>query len=137
MNRSKYFTIQELVSPDILAVLCEEGAWRLIPNEVALGLDTLRVLHGRPLFINGKGLTNCGVRSVGSPVGASQSGHKLYRDETCFDLHSDHLNDLVATVRANFRQLGITRIESPSKTPGWLHVTFAKSNSQTLEEFDP
>ena len=137
MLKSKYFNISELVAPEILAIMSEDACWRLIPDEVITGLDTLRLLHNRPIYINSKGLTNCGVRAVNSTTGAQQSGHKLYRGETCFDLHSDHLNDLIAMVKANFRQLGVSRIENPLKTPSWLHVTFSKTSSATLEVFDP
>jgi hypothetical protein len=136
MTKSRYFSIQELVAPEILAVLSEEAAWRLIPSEVCWGLDTLRQMYGKPIYINGKGLTQCGVRAVNSSTGALKSGHKLYRGETCFDLHADSLTDLVAIVRANHQQLGIGRIESPSKTPGWFHIAFVKG-ATTLEEFDP
>ena len=137
MLKSKYFALSELVSPEILEVLSEDACWRLIPEEVIIGLDTLRVLHNHPIYINGKGLTQCGIRPLDCSTGAPLSGHKLYRGETCFDLHTSWLPELTQTVKGNFRQLGISRIENPLKTTAWLHVTFCKTNNQTLDVFDP
>lgn len=132
----RHFDIDELVSPEILAVLGEDAAWRLVPPEVVWALDTLRDLFGCPIWINGHGLTNCGIRSKYCPIGAILSGHKLYRGETCFDLHVGDLTRLERIIRENRLSLGIGRMENPPKTKGWIHVAFVKG-AQSLDVFDP
>lgn len=134
--KCRHFDIQELVAPELLAVLSEDLAWRLIPGEVVWGLDTLRSMLNRPIWINGKGLTECGIRSLITQTGAKMSGHKGYRGETCFDLHCDDLPALEQIVRTNHVSLGIGRMENPAKTKGWIHITFVKG-AQNLEVFDP
>ena len=136
MFKCRHFDLNELVSPDIWSALTEDACWRLIPPEVVYGLDTLRDMYGRAIWINGKGMSNCGVRAKGCTTGAKMSGHKLYRGETCFDLHCDDLKKLEEIVRANHISLGIGRMENPAKTKGWIHVSFVKG-AQNLEVFDP
>lgn len=136
MYKCRHFAIKELVAPEILAIISEDMAWRLIPSEVIYGLDTLRVMYGDAIFINGKGLLDAGVRSLITHTGAPMSGHKGYRGETCFDLHCSDLKKLEEIVRTNHITLGIGRMENPLKTKGWLHISFVKG-AQNLEVFNP
>jgi hypothetical protein len=125
LEKSKYFTIQELVAPEILAVLTEEAAWRLIPYAVICGLDNLRRAYGSPIWINGKGLTQCGIRAKNTTTGAPLSRHKLYDFETtAFDLHCDDLPHLTQIIEVNSMSYGITRMEDPDYTPTWRHVEY-------------
>ena len=135
----KHFKIKELVSPQILAVLTEEAAWRLIPSGVLHGLDCLRDAHGYPITINGAGNTQCGVRAVSCTTGAPFSDHKLQHDGVCaFDLHSPQLRSLISLVKERHAEFGIYRIENPNKTPGWLHVTMTDHLPlPPFEVFDP
>jgi len=139
LMKSRYFTIKELVSPEILDVLTEECAWRLIPYSVIVGLDNLRRMYGAPIWINGKGLTQCGIRAKDCTTGAPKSRHKLYEYEsTAFDLHCDDLDKLWDIVENNNFSLGIDKVEDREYTPSWLHVQFT-SNLQVgiLEVFKP
>ena len=61
MRVTRFFKIEELVDPDILAVITEEAAWRLIPTGIQSDLDGLRIAMEIPLVINGNGNTHCGV----------------------------------------------------------------------------
>ena len=45
----KHFSLIELVAPEILAVLSDDMAWRLIPDYVQSGLDALREKAGLPI----------------------------------------------------------------------------------------
>ena len=136
MYKCRHFSIEELISPEIWSLLSEDACWRLIPPEVVYGLDTLRDMYGRAIWINGKGLSQCGVRAMSSKSGVKLSGHKLFRGETCFDLHCDDIKRLEDIVRANHISLGIGRMENTAKTNGWLHVSFIKG-AQNLDVFDP
>ena len=137
--KSHYFTIEELVAPEILAVLTEEAAWRLLPYSVIVGLDNLRRMYGGPIWINGKGLTQCGIRAKNSTTGATHSRHKLYEFEsTCFDLHCDDLDKLWHIVETNSMSLGIDKVEDRDYTNGWLHCQFTnKLLVGILEVFKP
>lgn len=125
MLKSKYFTIQELCSPEIVSVLSEDACWRLFPDPILRNLDTLRLAYGAAITINGNGNTYCGLRPVNCSTGALKSSHKGFGDVQGFDLHcSDHdkLRKIVATSN---RQYGITRMESPNATPTWTHLEFS------------
>lgn len=136
----KYFTIKELVSPDIYSVLSEEACWRLIPQIVQTNLDALRKEFNSPIIINdGKTLVNCGIRSKMCEVGAVNSRHKLYDSNiTAFDLHAKDLTKLVDLVKTNYKKFGICSIEDTAYTKSWLHVEFShiKVTSQ-LKVFKP
>lgn len=123
--KSKYFKIQELVSPKILDVLTEEAAWKLIPYGVINGLDNLRRTYGAPIWINGKGFTQSGIREKFSTTGAPRSNHKLYTPHVCaFDLKCEDLNKLLKIIMDNNIGFGIVRIENPDITiaGGWIHI---------------
>jgi hypothetical protein len=121
--KSRFFSISELICPEILEVLTEEAAWRLIPYSTILSLDLLRSMYGGPIYINGKGLTHCGVRCKCTTVGAPKSRHKLYEFEaTCFDLHCDGQSELRHIIEANSIQLQIDKVEDYASTPTWTHI---------------
>lgn len=137
----KYFTLQELVAPELLAVLSEESAWRLVPEWARSGLDALRHDHQDSIFINGTfwGTTYkySGVRPLNCMVGAKYSRHKGYKGRLAFDLKTSDLDALLRLVEDKFMVYGIHQIENPSVTPGWLHVEFSMTPSHSLEIFDP
>jgi len=121
--KSRFFSISELICPEILEVLTEEAAWRLIPYSTILSLDLLRSMYGGPIYINGKGLTHCGVRCKCTTVGARHSRHKLYEYEsTAFDLHCDDMGKLRAIIEANSIQLQIDKVEDYASTASWTHI---------------
>lgn len=137
--KSRFFTIQELVAPEILAVLTEEACWRLIPYSVIVGLDNLRRMYGAPIYINGKGLTQCGIRAKNSTTGALHSRHKLYEYTiTAFDVHCDDLIKLTSIIEENNISLGITRMENPTFCKTWRHIEFCDTLLiGNLTIFDP
>jgi hypothetical protein len=125
MYISPYFKIAELVSPQLLEVMGETMAWRLIPPSVLQDLDCLRSKHGYPIRINGSGNTQCGVRAINCSIGAKMSRHKLVDPRiVAFDLHSPHLKALTDLVLECHSDYGICRIENPQVTNSWLHCEF-------------
>lgn len=129
----KYFDIEELVAPEILSVLCDKAAWRLIPMSVRRGLDLLRSIYGQPIYINGNGNHYCGVRPKHCIVGALESRHKLVIDDVCaFDLHSDSLDVLRSVIMEHHKTLGIIRIEHKDYTPRWIHIEFGEADGNLV-----
>ena len=139
MRVTRFFKIEELVDPDILAVITEEAAWRLIPTGIQSDLDGLRIAMEIPLVINGNGNTHCGVRAKNCTVGSPLSDHKLLRPGVCsFDVHCSDLPKLIALVKEHHEAYGIYRIENPAKTPGWLHITMSDGlQLPPFEIFEP
>ena len=133
----KHFSLSELVAPEILAVLSDDMAWRLIPDYVQSGLDALREKVGLPIWINGNGRVDSGVRSKDSKTGAAKSGHKGYRGLTCFDLHCSDLVLLRGIVEANYQRLHICEVERYEFTPTWLHVAFSQQEPKMLKFIKP
>ena len=79
MSISKYFTIQELVSPEIYELL-ENDAWKLLDQKLIETIDFIRESLGIPLICNnwhwGGSRKNCGMRSKTCTTGAKKSLHK-------------------------------------------------------------
>lgn len=138
--RPQYFTLKELVDPKLLETISEELAWRLVPVYALQGLDKLRALLGAPIFINGRGATQRGIRTLTTTIGAPRSGHKGFRGETCFDLVTSTPEDLLkleALIKKFWRELGIGRLEDPQVTKTWLHIAFTAQPPKTLQIFKP
>lgn len=137
--KSRFFKITELVSPEILAVLSEPLAWRLIPYSVINSLDNLRRIYGAPIIINNRDMKQCGIRAKNCTVGAPMSDHKVVNyNRYAFDLHVTDREKLIKIVRENNISLGISRMENPAKTEGWLHITITDTLLVgELDEFDP
>ena len=81
--RCKYFTIKELVNPDLLSKIGEKVAWRLLNPTLLKKVDALRDKFG-PITINTPTLKDCGLRDPLSTTGAKYSQHKL---GNALDLH--------------------------------------------------
>ena len=79
--RPKYFALNELVPPDVIASRGEQ-AWQLMDDRILRGADWLREKFG-PCVINGKfggkGFTESGLRSPFTTTGAKWSQHKFGR----------------------------------------------------------
>ena len=83
MYKPKYFTIKELVNPQLLAQIGEETAWKLFDDRLLKAADEIRKKFGA-CTVNANGLTDCGLRDINSATGAKYSAHKLGR---ALDLH--------------------------------------------------
>ena len=135
----KHFAISELVAPEILSVLTESAAWRLIPEVVQANLDALREAFGDVIRINAALNVYSGVRPANCTVGAPQSRHKLTVDGVCaFDCHVADLPKLRALATAQNIRFGIVRMEAPSSTPDWAHLELSAAIVQSeLDIFEP
>jgi len=83
MYRPKYYTIKELVNPDLLKKIGEETAWKMFDDRLLKAADQIREKYGA-CTINANGLTDCGLRDPNSTTGAKYSMHKIGR---ALDLH--------------------------------------------------
>jgi hypothetical protein len=83
MYKTKYFTIKELVNPELLKKIGEETAWKMFDARLLKMADKIREKFG-PCTVNASGLVDCGLRDPNSTTGAKYSMHKIGR---ALDLH--------------------------------------------------
>lgn len=138
MKKCRWFKIEELVAPEILADIGEEQSWDMVAEWVDQ-LDMIRVLSRMRLHLNSKnGRRYAGVRPLDCKIGAKMSIHKLVKPHiSAWDFVCNDLVKLEKVVRNNWRTLGIVRIENPLVTVGWLHVEFCSLGSNRLVVFNP
>lgn len=120
--KSEFFSIDELLPPEVLGVLCDGAAWRLVAP-FASSLDMIRKFYGGPVTVNSANLRYCGLRPRICSTGASRSSHKGVDTEIQgFDLHAKDLDHLISIVKTNSKELRIVRMEDPAVTRSWVHV---------------
>lgn len=78
MYKCKYFTIRELVNPELLKQIGENIAWTIFDENLLRSADLIREKYG-PMTINTSGLNDCGLRDPQSNTGAKYSMHKIGR----------------------------------------------------------
>ena len=83
MYRPKYYTIKELVNPDLLKKIGEETAWKMFDDRLLKAADQIREKYGT-IVVNTSTLKDCGLRDPQSTTGAKYSMHKIGR---ALDLH--------------------------------------------------
>ena len=88
--RCKYFKIEELVHPNLLKTIPEDILWSIFDDRLLRVADRYRENYG-PIFINGRGLVDCGLREIDSKTGAKYSAHKFGR---ALDLHIISIENL-------------------------------------------
>ena len=130
--RPKYFTIQELADPSIIAERGEEATWGLLDPRLFPALDWLRGIFG-PLLINGKGYKESGLRRSDTATGSPKSAHKagqaydikpLTKGVTVQQMYRYILDNEKTAL-----QMGITELEDIKFTTtsnpfgGWLHIS--------------
>lgn len=133
MKPMKYFTIDELVNPQIMQLLSLEMCWNLIPDHVRYGLDRLRELYGSSIAINTSQHHDSGIRLQNSTVGATYSAHKGNRGLMAFDCKCADPEKLRNIVREHFSELNIAEMEDPTYTVGWTHLAFHKDKMIKLK----
>lgn len=110
--RCKYFKIKELVHPSFLGT-SESILWGLLDERLLRMLDAIREKYG-PCTINANGLTDCGLRKMGSSTGASFSAHKFGR---AMDVHIRDIELAAAqitndTARKNYKVREYNRVRN-------------------------
>jgi hypothetical protein len=130
--RPKYFTINELADPAIIAKHGEEATWAMLDTQILIAADYLREKFG-PISINGmyRGVrfTESGLRRSDTTTGAKFSQHKLGK---ALDLKFHNVDELVVyewimNNQAEAYRMGIRRVEDIAFTGragsgGWLHI---------------
>lgn len=137
MREMTYFAINELVAPEIRAILSPEACWMLIPLHVRYGLDRLRELYGGPITINGGEFKYSGIRPQNCAIGAKYSAHKCYRGLVAFDIKCDDLYKLRCTVEDHFADLHISEVEDYDSSETWTHIAFSAERPSKLRIIFP
>jgi len=138
MYKCKYFTIQELVSPNILKVLSEANCWRRLKTGALKDLDLIRESWGKPIYINGNhfGLsyTNSGWRHPKTTVGANWSVHKLADSFDLKDSEGEHqkLWDYIHYMIITGQLKYFNTMERKDKTPTWVHLANMNTDEKPL-----
>lgn len=123
---NKYFDIREFVPKQIWTKFGDKSIWFVDERTIAIAL-AYREHFGVPIIINnwhtGGEYMYRGYRPPRVNLGAEYSQHKFGRAFDC-STSSISASDMLKEVQANwtkFKALGLTTIENPKFTPGWLH----------------
>jgi hypothetical protein len=141
LYRPVYFDASELF-PESITTRVGDAAFGLIDERILVALDGLRMAYGRPLYINGSGRDECGMRVLGTATGAPKSKHKpLDASVQAFDLHTDsgkYANEgLYAWVLDNGHKHHVQEVEHISATPNWVHVAISIHPTGSIKVFHP
>lgn len=134
----KYFTKEEVFHPSLV----NEKSWSTRPQAIWDALDALREAWGRPITINSATLHNCGVRPVGSRVGATKSHHQpIYPSNQAFDLHgrtAEETEELYHWVLREGWEIGhVGRVEDRRFAPSWVHLQIEVEKPTSCVVFAP
>ena len=140
MYRPKYYTIHELVHPQILKDIGEENAWLRLDADVLWDLDYIRaswyIKYRSGIYVNrlSLGLDSRGYRPPDDPDGSFYSVHKLAKAD---DL--EPVNGKVKELWKHVRKLimlgalkGINTLEDMAFTPTWVHVAKMNTDKRPL-----
>lgn len=122
--RCKYFKIEELVHPNLLKTIPEDILWSMFDDRLLRIADRYRENYG-PIFINGRGLVDCGLREMDSKTGAKYSAHKFGR---ALDLHIISIEDLNLSKEEKIDRYNKVRREciyadiNYEDNISWLHI---------------
>ena len=122
--RCKYFKIEELVHPNLLTTIPEDILWSMFDDRLLRVADRYRENYG-PIFINGRGLVDCGLREIDSKTGAKYSAHKFGR---ALDLHIISIENLDLPKEEKIERYNRVRREciyadiNYEDNISWLHI---------------
>ena len=129
--RCKYFKIEELVHPNLLKTISEDILWSMFDDRLLRVADRYREHYG-PIFINGRGLVDCGLREIDSKTGAKYSAHKFGR---ALDLHIISIENLNLPKEEKIERYNRVRKEyvyadiNYEDNISWLHIdTYNRAN---------
>ena len=129
--RCKYFKIEELVHPNLLKTIPEDILWSMFDDRLLRVADRYRENYG-PIFINGRGLVDCGLREIDSKTGAKYSAHKFGR---ALDLHIISIENLNLPKEEKIERYNRVRKEyiyadiNYEDNISWLHIdTYNRAN---------
>lgn len=122
----RHFTLEELVSPDMLAAHPARVLWGLLDPRLLWTIDALRDRYG-PLVCNdwarGGRFRHRGLRPHDCAEGARLSDHKYGRAVDLVPLHAT-AEQIRADVRAEARAEAFRHITVVEEGVSWLHLGF-------------
>lgn len=137
MKLNNYFELEEFVNPETFRTHKELSIRFLDPRIIDIA-TAYREYFKVPVIVNtwhvGGDLSNRGLRSLNSTVGARLSQHKFGR---AFDCHlqglktEDVYNEIIKEYE-HFKQFGLTTLEDINFTPAWIHSDCRWTNSNQL-----
>lgn len=142
MKISKYFTVQELVNPDIINVLGEERAANAISVHLLKELDRLRAKFG-PIYINTGSYINSGLRKASfyKKFGVMRESYSTHQYGNTADLKFRDVTPIEAynyIINNQNKFPLIVRMENAHKTKTWLHVECGPyKRKKEIEVFNP
>ena len=113
MYTPKYFTLKECFPNDF------PKDWKYMDDRILKSADKLRDFFG-PLYVNGKGLTQCGFRTNGSLTSQHRFGRAL-------DLHSNRYSSeeirfYILKNKDDFPYISFLEVDI-----SWLHISCQNS----------
>jgi len=126
MKLNKYFYLQEFVPKQIWTKYGEKSIWFVDERVITLAL-AYREFFDVPIIINnwhtGGEYMYRGYRPPRVNIGAEYSQHKFGRAFDCSTatLTATQMLERIKADWTYFKSLGLTTIENPNFTPGWLH----------------
>lgn len=142
MKLNNYFVIQEFVPKQIYKLFGDKSIWYINPKCIELA-TAYREFFGVPVVINnwhtGGEYNYRGYRPPRVNIGAEYSQHKLGNafDCSCPGLSPDQMLKQIQDNWEKFKALGLTTIENPKFTPGWLHSDVRPKIQETLLIVNP
>lgn len=140
MYRTKYYTIEELVHPQILKAIGSENAWLRLDEDVLFDIDYIRAewfkKYGTGVYINrlNIGLDSRGLRPPNDPDGSFYSTHK---QGGTFDLEPvngmmKQFYDFVCNLIKRGKLKKINTVEDFNFTKTWVHASYMNHSKKIL-----
>lgn len=138
----KYFTIKELVSPQVYKKF-GEGAWMFFDENILRDLDKIRMTWGKPIIINnGKSFTESGLRDnlctlVKGKKTLYLSAHLMGKAFDLKDKGGDHagLWNHCYKMISNGGLTIFKRLEDRASAPTWVHIDSYRTPNGKLRVF--
>lgn len=140
MYKTTYFTIHELVHPQIIRDIGETNAWRRLDEDILKDLDYIRDEwyheHRSGIYINrlDLGLDSRGLRPPNDIDGAFYSSHKLAMANDLEPVNGKYfeLYRLVYRLIANGKLRKINTLEDFNYTKTWVHAAYMNTSERPL-----
>lgn len=138
--KPKYFTLEELNHPELIAALGEVNCWLRWDADVLRDIDYIReewyFLNRSGVYVNrlNYGLDSRGARPVDDPDGAEQSTHKSFNTvdmEPVNGKHKSFYNFVKGLMKAG-KLKALNTLEDFEYTKTWVHAAKMNTSLQPL-----
>lgn len=141
MKIGTYFSVRELVHPDILSKLGEKRAANTISDYLLLELERIRDMFGA-VYINGGTYKNSGLRKASfyKRWGIQYESYSTHQYGNTADLKfgnsikPSEVYDYILKHQDHFPY--IVRMENARQTKTWLHIECGKYREDKIEVFN-